>query len=176
MTDLPVLPLTARARYLTRRHIQNIKRRQNALGVSLALTYAGPLALQWSLTVIKSIVVLGPNFVTFYLLRWLGHRARDGDNTRIHGLLLALALGASEMVKLWISSWLQWLTASKLQIPMKAALSSLIYDKALRLPNVLDAPKNTGSKSSRDPRAAIITHMQIDRYVNSCFRYIFDMA
>jgi len=164
LTDLPALHLITRARYLTRQYVLNACSGEHGLRITLVKTHAGPLVSQWALTVLKSVAVLGPQFVTFRLLQWLVTAPQAEGRAYLHGLLLALALGLCKVFEIWISSWLQWLTASKLQIPIQATLSSLVYRKALRLPNLLDTSDGI-NEPNQGPRVSIITHMRLDRYV-----------
>ncbi|KAL3961877.1 hypothetical protein ACCO45_003400 [Purpureocillium lilacinum] len=51
------------------------------------------------------------------------------------------------MAEVALDSWLSWVTSSKIQFPMQATLNSMVYRKALCLPNAADGA-GQGSKTS----------------------------
>lgn len=162
--DLPVLHLAARASYLTRQYLRDVSF-GHGLRFTLAKTYASTIIYKWALTILPhSLFGLSSQFVTFSLLKKLETVPQAGGGGHTERLILALALGLCKVIELWINLWLQWITVSKLQIPMQATLSSLVYRKALCLPNVLGTPSAV-DKANQRPRVSILTHMRLDRCV-----------
>jgi len=90
----------------------------------LAKSYAGALATEWALTILKSTVSLAPRFVIFHLLDRLATPSHGVD---VQGLYLALSVGICKAFELWVDSMLRWVTESKLRIPILATLSALVH-------------------------------------------------
>ncbi|KAJ5087523.1 ABC bile acid transporter [Penicillium angulare] len=170
VSDLPILHLAARAGFLTRNYAQKDRSGQCGLGITLAKTYADVIIWQWALTVLlRSVVVLGPQFLTFRLLQELEALPQTGDSLCTNGVLLALALGLCKIFEVWISLWLRWITTSKLQIPLQATLSSLVYRKALCLPSVFNSSDGV-NKERKGVQSSALTLMSLES-ARACMAY-----
>lgn len=133
LAALPGLPVQTRAQHGSEEH-QQISRQlsSRSLGYILARQYIGPLALQWSVAIVGSFVGLLPDFVTYRFLQWLGG---SPERTLSHGLQFAVMLGLAKLAPVFVQSWLKWIGASMIHVPMRGAISSLVYQKFLSLPN-----------------------------------------
>jgi hypothetical protein len=129
MQDLP------RPDHLTR--AENLQRKFLAiklkcyLGKLIFLAHWPAFVRQWSLTIISCLFNFAPQFTMFHLLQILERQA-EGQYVIfeawvwIAGLVLCLLIGS------WIGIWLFWVSQSQLAIPVRAQLSALIFQKAMR--------------------------------------------
>lgn len=146
--DLPALHPALRAQNLSQQYAQISRQMPHSLSVILVKCYIGPVLLQWSLAILKSFVMLTPELITYRLLHWL---STEQERSAWHGIGLALLLGLSKISELLVDLWLKWITSSKIQLPIHATLSSLVYQKAMRLPSATDA---IDGRSSEKPALA----------------------
>jgi len=86
-----------------------------------------------------------PHLIVHHLLQRLSSESEQ--STGHGGVALALLLGASKMAEVALDSWLSWVTSGRIQFPMQATLNSMVYRKALCLPNAADGA-GQGSKTS----------------------------
>lgn len=148
-----------KAKDLTEEHMRARNPELQTVGIAIAKAYIYPLAIQWTLTILESIATLAPQFVLFRLLQRLGAQDQPIGSSALY---LAILLGLSKIFELWIGSWLEWITASQIQIPIKATLSSLVYHKRLRLPNVASSSTIAGD-TAQSPLKSINNHISADR-------------
>jgi len=97
---LPVLGSRISAERLTQHHISQASRSRQGLKPVLAKSYAGALATEWALTILKSTVSLTPRFVIFRLLDRLATPSHGVD---VQGLYLALSVGLCKAFELWVT-------------------------------------------------------------------------
>lgn len=152
--DLPALQGSLSAEHLSKNAGSNI-RASDRLALALAKAYAHPILLQWTLAIFQSFVVLAPHTIIYRLLEWLSDEPRSSVN---YGLGLALLLGAAVLSQVLIESWLRWITTSKIRIPIDATLNSMVYRKALRLPNT--TPDSTGQSLEKAVLSQMKTYRQ----------------
>lgn len=117
---------------------------KHRLWVSLVLAHKKPLALQWILTLATSLLNFGPQWVILQLLRILESRhagQRLGPEVWIWTIWLGLVIIAQS----WTESYVFWLSWAQLAIPIRAQLSALIFEKAMRKKDV----KGTGKSSNK---------------------------
>lgn len=168
-SELPALHPTIRANNLVQQYITAAASNKHGLKTTLIKTYTPKIILQWSLAILSAAVNLFPQYLTFHFLKQLevDPLELDEKSWRYEALFLALLLGFGKIFELWIRSWLQWVTISKILIPIQATLSSLVYRKTLSLPNAIDgqASGNNNEGSNKRPQRSILTHMRLDRYV-----------
>ncbi|KAK4455168.1 putative ABC bile acid transporter [Podospora aff. communis PSN243] len=117
--------------------------RHRGLKLALARNRSGAIASQWILTILKSITGRAPRLILFRLLGQLARPAREGE---IQSAYLALGLGLCQALDIWLDCTLRW-----------ATLSSLVYEKALRLPNV-----GPSAGPGRSVHASVTTHLRLD--------------
>lgn len=133
--NLPALRPELRLSHLLRHPIATTQY-SDSLGKVLARKYALPIMLQWSLAAIQSFMTLVPELVTYRLLQWLGGQQED---TKLHGITLAILLGVAKIASIATNSWLKWGTCSRILVPMQSTVNALVYEKALSLPRSNDA-------------------------------------
>jgi ABC-type multidrug transport system fused ATPase/permease subunit len=108
---------------------------RNRLWIALTVAHWRPLAAQWLLTLVQAVGNFGPQWVLLHILRILEQRY-SGDETSVEAWIWVLALGLVTTVASWVESWLFWVSWSQLAIPVRAQLSALIFQKAMRRKDV----------------------------------------
>ncbi|GAB1310178.1 ATP-binding cassette transporter protein [Madurella fahalii] len=119
------------------------KKRENRhrLWLDLVLAHKKAFAVQWFLTLCTSVLNFAPQWVILQLLRLLERRQPDlvhGVEVYIWVVWLAVAIIAQS----WVESYVFWLSFSDLHIPIRAQLSALIFEKAMRRKDVKGATKS----------------------------------
>ncbi|KAK5657119.1 hypothetical protein OQA88_3647 [Cercophora sp. LCS_1] len=113
---------------------------KHRLWVSVILAHRGAFALQWALTLCTSVLNFAPQWVILQLLRILETResgSRNGLDVWIWVLWLFVAIIAQS----WVESYIFWLSWAELTIPVRAQLSALIFEKAMRRKDIKGADK-----------------------------------
>lgn len=128
----------------------------------LLRAYYPQVLKQWTLAAIKAITQILPQYVLFYLLQALEANPMDRK------VILCSALyGLSLVAEVWVKELVLWFTMAEFQIPLQAVLSSLVYRKTLKLPNLSEghseekSPKQPPSKDSSLTQS-IDNHLQLD--------------
>ncbi|TDZ13595.1 ATP-dependent bile acid permease [Colletotrichum spinosum] len=118
----------------------------SSLWWSIIWAYRGPLAVQWSIALSKSFLSLAPSFVTLQILTALEKR-RPGDQLPAEVWSLVFWLGLVILADAWVEACMFWLSWAELCIPMRGALSALIFEKSMRRKTVKAA-----SKTENEPK------------------------
>ncbi|KAI1418838.1 P-loop containing nucleoside triphosphate hydrolase protein [Xylaria sp. FL1777] len=123
----------------------------HSLWISVFLAHKWAFAIQWALTLVSAILSFAPQWVFLKLLHLL--EQRDG-NERIgyEGWIWAVLLMVVIISQSWIETLVFWLSWSDLCIPVRAQLSALIFQKAMRRKDVKESSKKRTS-ASKDPTA-----------------------
>ncbi|KAK4147281.1 P-loop containing nucleoside triphosphate hydrolase protein [Dichotomopilus funicola] len=120
------------------------------LWLSLLLAHKKAFALQSVLALCTAILSFTPQWVILQLLRILENRPVGGGtfgfDVWIWVVWLALAITADS----WVESYLLWLSSAELAIPVRAQLSSLIFEKAMRRRDV-KSPVKSKTKGADEP-------------------------
>lgn len=152
----------------------------------LVKAYRRPLFLQWTLTFVRSILALFPQYVLYQFLEGLD-KHQDGNKAASPQLWgWVISLGVSLVLQVWVNSIQRWLTASRLEAPVSSLIQALIFQKALHLDEAAEPGqatvggaakaggmdkkdgKNTDKKdpkkkNSGDIRQSVVNHMKLDR-------------
>jgi len=113
---------------------------KHRLWISVCLAHKRTFAVQWSLTLCSSFLNFAPQWVILQLLRILETREPDsqsGLDVWIWVVWLFMALIAQS----WVESWNYWLSWAELCIPVRAQLSALVFEKAMRRKDVKGSDK-----------------------------------
>lgn len=166
LDDLPCLGAAARSARLTERYSRLAG--SGSLWWTLARLNSRPLALQWTSGMLKSGAAVAPKLATFCFLQSLETRSTGVERVDTRCVLLVLVVGLANGLSVWAGAWSQWVTETKLAIPIQATISSLVYQKALRLPNVANVRRGSDSKTgnatgqeSADQKS-ILNHLRLD--------------
>jgi hypothetical protein len=138
--DLPRPDNSTRAKSLTKRWLEKWSESSNVrkLWMKLALQHKWALSLQWLLTLAQSFGNVAPQFVLLHLLRLL-ERRQVGKSVSSEAWIWVLALLASTFLPVILENWLFWVSQAEITIPVRAELSSLVFQKSLRRKDVKGA-------------------------------------
>lgn len=120
------------------------------LWLSLALAHKRGLALQWFVTACTSVLNFAPQWVILQLLRFLENR-QPGSSHGFDAWVWVIWLGVAIIAQSWVETYLFWLSNADLQIPVRAQLSALIFEKSMRRKDDKGGAK---PKKETDPAAA----------------------
>jgi ABC-type multidrug transport system fused ATPase/permease subunit len=138
MEDLPRPDHTVRAEDVTRTWLD--ANRSGKLWVKIALAHKWALALQWLLTLFQAFGNFAPQYVLLKLLQLLENRDPDAAVSS-EAWVWVVALGISTVAASWVESWMFWISQAELTIPVRAELSSLVFQKAMRRKDVKGVSK-----------------------------------
>jgi hypothetical protein len=138
--DLPQPDDSVRAKSLVKRWLGNWSDSKGTrkLWVKLALQHKWALSLQWFLTLVQSFGNVAPQFVLLHLLRLLEKR-QAGKSINSEAWIWVLGLLASTFLPVILENWLFWVSQAEITVPIRAELSSLIFQKALRRKDIKGA-------------------------------------
>jgi ABC-type multidrug transport system fused ATPase/permease subunit len=136
--DLPLMDHNVRSKDVTQTWIK--AERKHSLWVNIALHHKWAFIQQWLLTLLQAIGNVSPQFVLLNLLKLLEKRAADASISS-KAWIWVIALGLSTIIAAWIESWMFWMSQADVAIPIRAELSSLIFQKAMRRKDIKGATK-----------------------------------
>ena len=139
LKDLPVMDHFTRSKDLSRLWAQ--KEHSRKLWLEIILEYKWPLATQWFLTLLTAFGNFAPQFILFHIIRILELRL-PGEAAAAEAWVWVLALTLASIGQSLIECWLYWVSWSELAIPIRAQLSALIFQKAMRRKDVKGASKS----------------------------------
>ncbi|KAL8393509.1 hypothetical protein RB595_003310 [Gaeumannomyces hyphopodioides] len=119
------------------------------LWLSVARAHARGFIVQWVLTFATSVLNFAPQWVILQLLRTLENR-EPGQSYGLDTWVWVFWLGAAIVAQNWVESYVFWLSWAELTVPIRAQLSSLIFEKAMRRKDV----KGDGKPGKKDDGAA----------------------
>lgn len=125
------------------------------LWLSIARTHASGFTLQWILTLATSFLNFAPQWVILQLLRSLENRI-PGTPPSLDVWMWVFWLGAVIVVQNAVESYVFWLSWVELTIPIRAQLSALVFEKAMRRKDIKGDVKSEKSKETdaESPTAA----------------------
>lgn len=139
LKDLPKMSHHARAKDLSDSWAN--KRHSRKLWVEVALAHKRALIVQWILTFCQSIGTFAPQFATYFILKMLEDNT-VGQRAPPEAWIWVIVLTITSIGSSWVESWLYWICWSELAIPVRAQLSALIFQKAMRRKDVKGASKD----------------------------------
>ncbi|KAK3328916.1 P-loop containing nucleoside triphosphate hydrolase protein [Apodospora peruviana] len=129
---------------------------KTSLWLSVILAHKKAFALQWFLTLCTSILNFTPQWIILQLLRILEHR-RVSSTYGFDVWIWVVWLGVAIVAQSWVESYVFWLSWAELTIPVRAQLSALIFEKAMRRKDAKGADKSkkkTHVEESAEPTIA----------------------
>ncbi|KAE8555903.1 hypothetical protein EYB25_000601 [Talaromyces marneffei] len=139
LKDLPKMNHRSRAKDLSE-YWANSKRPRK-LWIEVALAHKRALIVQWILTLVQSVGTFAPQFATYFILKMLENNV-FGQRAPPEAWIWVIVLTITSIGSSWIESWLYWMCWSELAIPVRAQLSALIFQKAMRRKDVKGASKD----------------------------------
>ncbi|KAH6853494.1 P-loop containing nucleoside triphosphate hydrolase protein [Chaetomium sp. MPI-CAGE-AT-0009] len=119
------------------------------LWLSLVIAHKKTLIAQWAMTLAGSILNFGPQWVILQLLRYLENR-QPGDEQEIGAWMWVVWLGVAMVTLSWVETYTWWMAYGHLEVPVRAQLSALIFEKSMRKKDVKGAekPKKTACEEA----------------------------
>ncbi|KAI1160700.1 P-loop containing nucleoside triphosphate hydrolase protein [Nemania serpens] len=111
-----------------------------SLWISVILTHKWTFAIQWALSLVTAVLNFAPQFVILQLLHLLEQR-QGRERIGYEGWMWAIFLVVAIVAQSWIETLLYWLSYADLCLPVRAELSALIFQKAMRRKDVKEASK-----------------------------------
>ncbi|KAI0505818.1 P-loop containing nucleoside triphosphate hydrolase protein [Xylaria bambusicola] len=112
----------------------------HSLWVSIILAHKWAFAIQWALTLACAVLNFAPQWVVLQLLHLLENR-HSTERIGYEGWMWAVWLMVVIIAQSWVETLIFWLSWAELCIPIRAQLSSLIFQKAMRRKDVKEAAK-----------------------------------
>lgn len=137
--DVPRPPSYARSKSLVE-HWESIKF-PGTLFRNLFHAYGHRFAFQWTASIFRILVSLGPYIVMLKLIEKLEHITPE-EKTFAELWRYVFGLAAFTLAENWFEGWLSWYAIAGMAIPISAQLSALVFEKSLRRKNVKMADKN----------------------------------
>jgi hypothetical protein len=122
------------------------KQHTKPLWAEVILAHKSTLAIQWALTLVQSFGNVAPTFVTYNILRLLERRT-PGEAVGSEAWIWVLTLALTTISASWTEAWLYWISWSGLAIPIRAQLSTLIFQKSMRRKDVKGASSKSVKKT-----------------------------
>ncbi|KAL9479999.1 hypothetical protein ACSS6W_004785 [Trichoderma asperelloides] len=109
----------------------------------LLRSYLPGFLIQWTVTIFRSFIGLGPFWAMLRVIELLEQRFPPGERpmAQILGYIVSLALFS--LCGQWTQGWIMWFSMYRNSIPLRGQLSSLIFEKSLKRKNVKMAEKET---------------------------------
>jgi hypothetical protein len=142
--DLPRMNHHTRSKDLMESWLE--KRHPKPLWAEVLLEHRITLIIQWSLTLVQAFGNVAPTFVTYKILQLLERRT-PGEAVGSEAWIWVLTLTLTTIAASWTEAWLYWISWSAIAIPIRAQLSTLIFQKAMRRKDVKGASSKSAKKS-----------------------------
>lgn len=139
LKDLPKMNHRTRAKDLSESWAN--KKHSRKLWIEVVLAHKRALTVQWILTLGQSVGTFAPQFATYFILKMLEDNV-FGQRAPPEAWIWVIVLTITSIGSSWIESWLYWICWSELAIPVRAQLSALIFQKAMRRKDVKGASKD----------------------------------
>jgi len=149
--DLPALTRQYLTRHLRHRFPPSFQSSARPLWRSVIADHRRAITVQWGLTAVESVLLVGPQAALFKLLTLLEHKATQELDVR-QLWLWAGGLAVFKIAHLFTESWIEWVNFALLATPIRSQLSALIYDKSMRLKDVKSAASNPTQSASKKPQ------------------------
>ncbi|KAI3529772.1 ABC transporter [Colletotrichum filicis] len=123
----------------------------SSLWWSIIWAYRVPLFVQWSIAISKAFLSLAPSWITLQILETL-QRRKPGEDLPADIWILVFWLGLAILADAWVEATMFWLSWAELCIPLRGALSALIFEKSMRRKNVKAASKQEAEEKEDDAK------------------------
>ncbi|KAH9894582.1 putative ATP-binding cassette transporter protein [Xylariomycetidae sp. FL2044] len=123
------------------------------LWISIISAYKWLFLLQWILTLATAFLNLAPQWVVLQLLELLENR-QGHENLGYDAWKWVIWLAVSIIAQSWVESYIFWLSWADIMLPVRSQLSSLIFQKSLRLRDVKEARKKK-TASVQPPKSTL---------------------
>ncbi|KAK6214962.1 ABC transporter [Colletotrichum tabaci] len=128
---------------------------------SIIWAYRVPLFVQWSIAISKALLSFAPSWITLQILEAL-ERRHPGDELPVDVWILVFWLGLAILADAWAEATMFWLSWAELCIPLRGALSALIFEKSMRRKNVKTASKQEAEPTEQEANGKDDTKSKAD--------------
>lgn len=126
------------------------------LWISVILAHKWAFAAQWSMSLVTAVLNFAPQWVVLQLLHLL--ERRHGDETvGYEGWVWSIWLVVVIMAQSWVETQIYWISWADLCLPIRAQLSALIFEKALRRKDVKEPSKKKADSAPAEPATTTVT-------------------
>ncbi|KAH7273597.1 P-loop containing nucleoside triphosphate hydrolase protein [Fusarium solani] len=117
---------------------------------ALLWAYKGSFVLQWSVTIFRNFLGLLPFWTMLRLINILEQRDSRGSGPSLELWILVFAMAAFNLLDAWVEGWVFWYSFADVSLPIRAQLSTLVFEKSLRRKNVKAAEKQKEATESQE--------------------------
>lgn len=122
---------------------------QGTLLRSLLRAYLHRFIIQWTVSILRCFLGVGPFWAMWRLIQTLEHPgSRQHATPQLLGFVLYLSFFT--LAGQWMEGWVNWYSNYRMMIPLRAQLSALIFEKSLRRKNVKTAEKTQEIPESQE--------------------------
>ncbi|PVH85773.1 hypothetical protein DL98DRAFT_511322 [Cadophora sp. DSE1049] len=140
LEDLPAMDAHVRAADVKKAFQSIILKPSVSLWLRIFWAYRWQITFQWLIVIASSVIDAGPPVAMFQLLRYLEART---EFTPIdpNAWLCVAALLAATLLETFADYRVNWLMWSELGVPIRASLTTLIYEKMMKIKDCKEPPK-----------------------------------
>ncbi|KAH6709145.1 hypothetical protein BKA61DRAFT_556514 [Leptodontidium sp. MPI-SDFR-AT-0119] len=145
LDDLPAMDAHVRAADVKTAFQSIVLKPSVSLWLRIFWAYRSQITFQWVMVIASSILDAGPPVAMFQLLRYLEART---EFTPIdpNAWLCVASLLAATLVETLVDYRVNWLMWSELGVPIRASLTTLIYEKMMKIKDCKEPPKAESEK------------------------------
>ncbi|KAK4227258.1 hypothetical protein QBC38DRAFT_364659 [Podospora fimiseda] len=114
---------------------------KHPLWLSVILAHKRAFTTQFVLTLISSVLNFAPQWVILQLLKFMETR-HIGNRPILDAWIWVVWLGVAIIAQAWFENFTWWLSFAELNIPVRAQLSALVFEKSMRRKDVKGASKS----------------------------------
>ncbi|KAM0310141.1 hypothetical protein ACHAO8_008382 [Botrytis cinerea] len=140
ISDLPAMDGHVRSKDVREYFKSIILKPTVPLWLQIFWAYRKPILTQWGLVMISSVIDAAPQFAVLKLLQYL--EARQGfDVIDPQAWVWVFGLFAATIAETLMDNRINWLMWSDLAIPIRSTLTSLIFEKMMKMKDCKEPPK-----------------------------------
>lgn len=145
--DFPQLRFKARSEQLLC-SLRGTQHKSSSLLRALAKSHSRAVALQFTLSLASALLSFGPQLSLFGILKGLENGSASSLSVWVAALGIAICLSST------VTSWLWWISYSRLSIPLYSQLQGLIYAKCMSRKDIQQAGSDNTEKQQHTPKSA----------------------
>ncbi|TGO47858.1 hypothetical protein BOTNAR_0503g00020 [Botryotinia narcissicola] len=149
ISDLPAMDGHVRSKDVREYFKSIILKPTVPLWLQIFWAYRKPILTQWGLVMISSVIDAAPQFAVLKLLQYL--EARQGfDVIDPQAWIWVFGLFAATIAETLMDNRINWLMWSDLAIPIRSTLTSLIFEKMMKMKDCKEPPKPEEDDEAKD--------------------------
>lgn len=151
--DLPAMDSHVRAADVKESFQSIMLKPTVALWVQIFWRYWGQITFQWALVFVSTIIDAGPQFAMFQLLQYLEARQESGVIDPKAWLCVG-SLFVATIAETLVDYRVGWLMWSEIGIPIRASVTTLIFEKMMKIKDCKEPPKAEEEALNDDSKKA----------------------